>query len=165
MTISHCMFSVSSNSVLAAACEPAAPLPALWVTPSHGGKGSREARRCRVLHWRPGMPVGGLLVLMGHVQQARFAEIGTEQLHAYRQIIGKARRQGDPRYPGEVGGNGVDIGQIQADRIIDLLADAERRNRRSRAENDIHLLEGGEEIVLDQAADLLCLQVVGIVVA
>src|SRR5690554_7464206 len=85
MTISHCMFSVSSNSVLAAACEPAAPLPALWVTPSHGGKGSREARRCRVLHWRPGMPVGGLLVLMGHVQQARFAEIGTEQLHAYRQ--------------------------------------------------------------------------------
>src|SRR5690606_638893 len=104
MTISHCMFSVSSNSVLAAACEPAAPLPALWVTPSHGGKGSREARRCRVLHWRPGMPVGGLLVLMGHVQQARFAEIGAEQLHAHRQVIDKARRQGDARHAGEVGG-------------------------------------------------------------
>src|SRR5690606_24966884 len=118
MTISHCMFSVSSNSVLAAACEPAAPLPALWVTPSHVGKGLRKAWVCGVVRWSLGMRGGGLLVPMGHVQQAWFAEIGTEQLHDYRQIIGKGRWQGDARYAGEVGGNGVDIGQIQADRII-----------------------------------------------
>src|SRR5690606_38088518 len=163
MTISHCMFSISSESVLAAGCEPAASLRAPRATLSRRGRGASEARRCRVLHWRPGMPVGGLLVLMGHVQQARLADIGAQQPYARRQVRDKARRQGDARYPGEVGCDGVDVGQIQADRVIDLLADAERGNRRSRAENAIHLLEGGEEIVLDQAADILRLQVVGIV--
>lgn len=83
------------------------------------------------------MPVGNLLVLVRDVEQTGFAEVGPQQLHAQRQTVGKPGGQGNARNACQVGGNGVDVGQVEADRVVDFLADLERRGRRGRAEDDV----------------------------
>src|SRR5689334_11638996 len=114
--------------------------------------------------WGAGVPVSVLLILMGNVQQATFLEIRGEQLHADRQAIDKTCRHGQARQTGEVGGDGVNVFQVRGDRVVVLGAELPGRVRRGWAEDDVDLIEGGHEVVLDQATDLLRLEVVGVVV-
>src|SRR5476649_1372116 len=101
---------------------------------------------------------------MGNVQQATFMEIRGEQLHADRQTVDKTSWHGQARQAREVGGDGVDIFQVLGDRIVFVGTNLPGRVRRGWAEDDVDLSEGGHEIVLHQATDLLRLQVVGVVV-
>src|SRR5690606_15201784 len=74
---------------------------------------------------------------------------------------GRHRQAGDA---GEVGGNGVDVLEVGRHRVTAFLADFPGQVRRGRAEDHVDVLEGADKVVLDQPADLLGLDVVGVVV-
>src|SRR5678815_311881 len=100
---------------------------------------------------------------MGDIQQATFLEVGRKQLHANRQAVDEAGGHGQAGDAGQVGGDGVDVFQVFGDRVVVLRADLPGQVRRGWAEDHVDLVEGGDKVVLDQAADLLRLQVVGVV--
>ena len=60
--------------------------------------------------WRTTMPVGDLLILVCNVQQAMFAEVGANQLHAGGQAVDFAAGVRQRRNAGQVNANGVDVG-------------------------------------------------------
>src|SRR5690606_37472829 len=99
------------------------------------------------------------------VQQLRFAEVAAQQLHADRQATGEAGGQGDTGNACQIGGGGVDVGQVQVHRIIDIFAHRKGWRRGGGTDDHVHSVEFRHEIILDHPTDLLRLQVVGIVIA
>ena len=69
------------------------------------------------------------------------------------------------RDAGQVDADGVDVRQVHLHGVARFLAELEGGTRCGRTGDDVTLLEGVVEVVGDQAAQTLCLQVVGIVVA
>ena len=66
---------------------------------------------------------------------------------------------------GEVGRDGGDVVEVHGHRVVELVAELERRGRCGRADQHVDLLEGRREVVRDEPAHLLRLAVVGVVVA
>ena len=110
------------------------------------------------------MPVGDLLILVGNVEQAVLAEVRADQLHADGQAVDLAARVRQRRNAGQVDADGVDIRQVHLHGVAGLFAELEGGARRGRAGDDVALLEGCIEVVGDQTANALCLQIVGVVV-
>src|SRR5574343_797556 len=106
-----------------------------------------------------GMPVGYLLVTMGHIQQARLIEIVADQLQTNRQSANKTARNRHTGQSGEIHCDRIDIGQVHLDRIGRLFTQLEGRRRGCRAQNDFTLLEGFDKIIGNQTADTLSLQI------
>ena len=83
-------------------------------------------------------PFGVALVGVGDAQQRRLVEQPAGQLQADRQAIGgEAARHADRRQAGQVRADGEDVGQIHLQRIVDLLAEPERRRRARRHGDDV----------------------------
>ncbi|OZB46500.1 MAG: hypothetical protein B7X42_08385 [Thiomonas sp. 14-66-4] len=105
---------------------------------------------------------------------ARLAEeLQAEGAHVRRHAVQHPARAGDEPVAallldagqaGEAGGQGVDVGQVIGQRI-GLLAQVPRHSGRHRAGDDVALAESLEEVFGDEPADLLRLQVIGVVVA
>ena len=80
-------------------------------------------------------------------------------------VVGQSRRQRHPGDAGQVRGDRRDVVQVHRQRVVELLAELERRGRRRRGDEHVGLLERGREVALDERADLLRRAVVGVVVA
>ena len=99
------------------------------------------------------MPFMRLLVCSGGAEERGLFERLAQELQADRKTAGcESTRYGYPRETGEVGADRVNIGKIHRQRIRCPLASLERGHRRGRREDDIHVLEGLEEVVADLEA-------------
>ena len=110
------------------------------------------------------MPIGRALEIRTEPDQTIFAEVWSDQLHADRQTFVIPARQRERRHAGEAGRNGEHVLLVHLDRIADL---ADRKCRAGRGGNQqrVHRAEGGDEVVADQTAHALRLQVVRVEIA
>lgn len=107
-----------------------------------------------------------LLIRVGRADQRFLRERLADDLQADGQALAAlAARDGDARQAGEVQGDGADVLQVHLQRVCNHLADLEGRRRGRRGHDDIDRLEGFRVVLLDERADLECLEVVGVVVA
>ena len=86
-------------------------------------------------------------------------------MQADRQVAHEPARDRDRRQAGEVRADRVDVVQVHRDRIARLLADAERGLRRRRAGDKVDVAKRAREVVADEFARFLRLQVVRVEVA
>src|SRR5256885_8199346 len=108
----------------------------------------------------------GLLESMGQLQDARLSKSGPKDLQAHGQLsVDLPARNGGPRASRQRPSNRIYISKIHLERVGRTLAQFERRNRRSRRQDGIHLCKRIAEILGNERANLLPLQVVGVVVA
>src|SRR5256714_13227400 len=106
------------------------------------------------------------LVCVGEAQNGRLAPVAAHELEADGQS--RRREAAGDAYAGharEVRHACVDVRQIHRERVVGLLAEAERGRRRGRRQDGVTLLKGFEEVALYERASLLRLEVVGVVVA
>jgi len=80
-------------------------------------------------------------------------------------MIDEAGRDRKGGQAGQVDRHGIDIREIHADWIIHPFIQFKRRAGRCRPNDDIDLVEGIPEIITYQMPDLLCLEIIGIIVA
>ncbi len=102
----------------------------------------------------------------GYAESGSLIQMRGENLHA----DGKAGRgcaagYSDAANAGETGGNSVDVGKIHGEGVACLLAELEGGRGRGGGDDSVDLSEGAEELLGEQAADLLGLAVVGVVIA
>jgi hypothetical protein len=102
-------------------------------------------------------------------QQPALAEWAAEKLETHGKIhpvtLGKSAGKADATDAGKVCGDRENIGKVHLERVIRFFPKAECGFRRGGGDDGVHLGEGLVEIPSDQRSDLLCSQVVGIVVA
>ena len=107
-----------------------------------------------------------MLKRISDAEERLFREGGGEELQPYRQpTFDEAARDRDTGQPGVTRRCRHDIGEIHLERFGGAFADFERRCRRCRCCDDIHLLKSGIEIGFDERPHFLRLFVVGILVA
>jgi len=102
---------------------------------------------------------------MCHIKQPPLLKVIPDNLQPHGQPAHRGDGDGHARQAGEVGGNRVDVVQVHGHRVVGLGAEWEGGGRAGGAQDDVHLLEGAAEVVADEVADLLGLEVVGVVVA
>src|SRR3984957_3864000 len=112
-------------------------------------------------------PSGGLLDHFGEREQRLLVEGPADQLQAERQALRVlAGGEGHPGQASHVHGHRKNVVEIHFHGVGALLANTERRRRRRRREDRVHTLgEDVLEILLDQRADLLRAQIIGVVIA
>ena len=82
------------------------------------------------------MPFRRLFVGVRDAQDGRFVEMFADDLQADRHAVAvKAAGQRERRQAGQIDRDRVDIRQIHLQRVLDLLADLERRRRRGRRDD------------------------------
>src|ERR1700758_229251 len=105
------------------------------------------------------MPIGALLVGVGDLEYQRFTEFPAEYLETDGKLFSfffqKTTWYADPANPCYVCGQGENVGEIHAERVVCALTELKRRSRRCRADNCIDLLKGSSEIPTDQCTNLL----------
>ena len=112
------------------------------------------------------MPVGRLLEPVRDVQHRRLGEIVALDLQPDRQAVAvEAAGDRHGRRAREVRGHREDVVQVHRDRIVGLGADRKRRRRRGRTHDHVAASVRAAKVVGDQAAHLLRLQVIRVVVA
>ena len=111
------------------------------------------------------MPISRLLIGVGDFKEGFFAEGLADNLHTYRQAIGKAGRYRNRRYAGDVYRQGTDITQIHLQRVIRLLPDFEWGGGGGGGYQGVIFLKGLVKLLPDDGAYLLGLDVIGIIVA
>ncbi len=113
------------------------------------------------MHLMPGLR---LLVGMSNSQQCRFVERLSEELQPNRHIVGKATWQGNSWNTSHVCGNREDVRKIHLIRIFHAITDAKCSGGGCRCDDDIDVLEGAIEILLDERTHLLSFHVIGVVI-
>jgi hypothetical protein len=88
----------------------------------------------------------------------------------YRAMLGAfvgdgAAGDADGGKAGEVGGNGEDVFEVGLEGVVGEIAELVGRGGTGGGDDDIHFFEGFVEVVLDEGAGFLRLEVVGVVVA
>src|SRR3989442_469048 len=107
-----------------------------------------------------------LLERMGQLEDARFAEWRPKDLQPDGQLAtGFATRNGNAWNARERPRNRINISKIHLERVVHSLAETESGYGRSRGEKRINLLKGVPEILGDERANLLPLEVVRVVIA
>ena len=106
----------------------------------------------------------GLLELVRALQQLGFLQIIAYELQTYGQTASQTCRQAHAGQASQRSGQGKNIGQIIGHGVLVLLAQFPRCAGRNRGGNHIANLEGILEVLRNQAADLLRLDIVGIVI-
>ena len=81
-----------------------------------------------------------------------------------RPAFGEAAALGHRRHAGQRRGDGVDVGQVHLQRVVQAFAQLERRHRRGRRGQHVALGEGAGEVLGDLPAHAQRLAVVGLVV-
>ena len=116
---------------------------------------------------RSRVPVRRLLVGVGGPQQcvssANAPPISCKPMGSPARS--KPQGSDSPQMPARFSEQREDVGQVHLQRVVGLLADLERRRRGGRADRSHRPRPTRLEILLDQRAHLLRLQVVGVVVA
>ena len=112
------------------------------------------------------MPIGRQLVLMGDAEQLRFLEIVGHELQSDRAVFrAESAWNAHAGNPGQAARNGVKVGQVHGHGIGRLLAKTESDTGGHRAGDHVALTKGLLEFIGDDAAYLLRLNIVGVVVA
>ncbi len=113
------------------------------------------------------MPVGRLLVGVRCAQHDLLVERPADDLQADRQAgaVDAARQRRSPGRPARFTEMVKMSERYICERIVDLLAEAERGGRRDRRDDRVAALEDALEVAPDERPHLLRLQVVGVVVA
>ena len=111
------------------------------------------------------MPVCGLLVVMSDGEQQIFSKWRRHEVQSHGKSAGDTGRCGQCRKTGEVDSAGVGVAQIHGDGVVDFLSNGECGERRGRTHDEVDVFEGSGEICANESAQLLCLQVIRIVVA
>src|SRR3954451_8699238 len=107
-----------------------------------------------------------LFVGLSDAEHRRFVEMLREDLQPNGQAFRRfAAGYAHARYTGQVTGQRVYVGKIHRKRIFYLFADLERRKRRNRGDDRVHLPERLTEVASNQRANLLRLLIVSVVVA
>src|SRR6185369_12253475 len=124
------------------------------------------SRSWRELLRNSAMPVGDLLIAMRGVENFRLGKVIALDLQPDRQTpLVETAGNRHRRRPGQVAGDGENVVQVHLHRIVAFFSEPERRSRRCRPDDQVATVVGATEIVRDQPADLLRLQVVRVVVA
>jgi hypothetical protein len=80
-------------------------------------------------------------------KQCGLLERAAEKLKTQREAFGaQSRRNADPRQPGEVGGDGEDVGEIHLKRVVDLFAEPESGGGSGGKRHRVDLLESPAKI-------------------
>src|SRR5262245_3559521 len=109
---------------------------------------------------------GCILDRLRGLEQRRLVEGLADELQAARRSFrGEPGRNRKAGKAGHVHRHGEDVLEIHGERVAGLLAERERGRRRGRRQHDVDLAPGLVEVALDKRADLLRLEVVGVVVA
>ena len=102
----------------------------------------------KTLFRRSSVPIAVQLNLMCGTQNFSLGEIVADKLHTNRQAVcAETGRQSQCRQTGKVHGDGVNIGQVHLDRIVDVAAKFWRGSWRSRRQNEITLTKGRLKII------------------
>ena len=97
---------------------------------------------------------------MSHTQQLRLGKTRPDELKPDRTATRtEADRHRQPGQTGKRSAKGIDVGEITGDRIVALVAEIPGHRGRNRTGDQVDLSEGCVEILSDQAAQLLSLQV------
>src|SRR5262245_27283600 len=116
--------------------------------------------------WHAQVPVGGKLIAMRQAQHARLLEIVAHELQSHGQmVVAEPAGDGESWNPGQRSRDGVDVVEIHLNGIGGLGPEAEGSGRRGGTHNDVAALERIGKVQGDQPANLLCLQIVCVVVA
>src|SRR5882724_13201618 len=109
----------------------------------------------------------GLFEGVGELEDAGFAERGAEDLEADGEVFNGrfAAGDGDAGDTGEGAGDGVDVGEVHLEGVVGLFTEFKGGDGRSGRDDGVDLGEGIAEILSDERADFLALEVVGVVVA
>src|SRR5262249_13066011 len=78
---------------------------------------------------------------------------------------GLATGYADPRYPGQIGSDRIDVRQIHGQRVIGFLAEPESRRGRRGSNDGVDLGESLGEVPGDEGPHLLRLAIVGVIIA
>src|SRR5690242_12685929 len=90
---------------------------------------------------------------MGEPEHRGLVEMPRQNLHPYRQLRGRgSARYAHARNARQAAGDGVDIGKIHGERVVQLFPQFERRKRRYRRNHGVYLLKGTGEISRNQRA-------------
>ena len=101
-------------------------------------------------------PAAGLLKRMRQLQHLRLAKRGPKNLQPNGQLpVNLAARHRNSRNPRERACNRINISQIHLQRIVRPLAQLERRHRRSRRHNRIHLRKRLAKVLRNQRPNFL----------
>src|SRR5690242_10245358 len=130
--------------------------------------GTRGTLRCAI-HLCDGcaqrMPLRALLVRMRNFHDGCLVEGFTDDLQTHWQSCGQARGDADAWQASERCGNGEQVVPVHGERVLGLCAERERDGGRGRSNHCVEPREYGVEILLDERAYFLRLQVIGVVVA
>src|SRR5664280_933291 len=106
-----------------------------------------------------------VLYCVCHADHRAFLEMFCENLQPDRQAcFGVSTRHRNARNAHQVGRYRIDVCQVHSQWIVSLFSELESRSRRGRRNDRVNLREGFVEILSQQGPDLLCLQIVGIVI-
>src|SRR5439155_9735564 len=111
-----------------------------------------------------GGPAAGTLVGGGGVEKGLLAEGGADHLEADRQALRETAGDAEAGEAGQVDGQGADVGKVHGKGVGGLRSEREGNGGRGGRDQHVEALEGAVEILLDQRADLLLLEVVGVVI-
>ena len=111
------------------------------------------------------MEIGLRLKLVGNPQQSCLAKGTTLQLQSDWQIVRiNPARDRNGWEPGQVGCDGINIGQVHGQRIVYPLANLERRARCGWTKDYIDFVQRPVEILLDQPSYFGCANIVLVVI-
>ena len=110
-----------------------------------------------------------MFVGVGDLEQFGLAEGLADQLEPHGERfsihLGESAREADAADPGQIDGDGENVGEVHPQRVVAPVAHLEGGLGRGGADDGIHLLKGAGKVLPDQRADFLRAQVVGVVVA
>src|SRR5258707_11323664 len=96
-------------------------------------------------------------------QDGLFVQGFADDLQTYGEAIHHAGWDADAGEARKAGGNGEQVIQVHRQWVLRLGTERERDVRRRRADHGVERLEDLVEVLLDQRADLLRLEVIGVV--
>src|SRR3989442_12501289 len=103
---------------------------------------------------------------MRQLQDARLPKSSSKDLHTHWELsVDLATRYRDPRNSCQRSCNCIYISKIHLEWIVRALPQFERRNRRSRRQDRIHLGKRIAEVLRYQGTNLLPLQIVSVVIS
>ena len=111
------------------------------------------------------MPVGELLILMRAAEDGLLREMRPDEMQANGQVINEAARNRDARQAGKIRADRIDVVEVHRNRVVGLVTQFECGRWHRWPRDNIDIFKCFFEIITDQLSDLLCLEVVSIVVA
>ena len=111
------------------------------------------------------VPFGGLLIVPAHAEKSLLVKGLGQKLQTCRQTSHKTAGQGQTANTADIGGAGVNIGQIHHQRIAELLSQFESNAGRRRRYQTINLFEYFLKLLGDQYPQFLRFEIILIIIS